>query len=415
MIRRVAFVIALAAAGPLPASAQSSATFDTGRYLDQAAGMTLDEAIALGLRVEPGLQAVRTTVEAARGERRQAALYPNPQVSVEQRDPVVGAGAQTQLGVALPLDLRRAPRLLAADRAVDVAEAGVDDRARLLAAAIRDRFGDVLTAVRRVEVLDEIVEVNRRTLDLLRGRVDAGAAAPLDRDLADVELRRLEALREQAAGRVETAMAVLKPLVGLDAGARLRLRGSLETLAPAPQIPAPTDPSRRADVREAAARGALAGALVSQARELRKPEVGVFAGYMRMDGGMSHDLAGGVRLTIPIFDRGQGAIAAAAAREKGAAREIEARQLEARSEAEAARARLEAAARAVAVFGAPVRALARANLDVVRETYTLGRGTLFDVLNEQRRYLDFENAYIDALAESFAAQTALKRATGELP
>ena len=60
------------------------------------------------------------------------------------------------------------------------------------------------------------------------------------------------------------------------------------------------------------------------------------------------------------------------------------------------------------------RTLARKNLEVVRDTYALGRATLFDVLNEQRRYLDFENAYTDALAEAFAAQTALQRATGDV-
>jgi outer membrane protein TolC len=58
--------------------------------------------------------------------------------------------------------------------------------------------------------------------------------------------------------------------------------------------------------------------------------------------------------------------------------------------------------------------MAQRNLEVVRETYTLGRATLFDVFNEQRRYLDFESGYTEALAEAFFAQTDLKRAQGEL-
>jgi hypothetical protein len=36
------------------------------------------------------------------------------------------------------------------------------------------------------------------------------------------------------------------------------------------------------------------------------------------------------------------------------------------------------------------------------------------VFNEQRRYLDFESGYTEALAEAFFAQTDLKRAQGEL-
>ena len=70
--------------------------------------------------------------------------------------------------------------------------------------------------------------------------------------------------------------------------------------------------------------------------------------------------------------------------------------------------------RAVASYAADGRALARRNLDVMQETYALGRVTLFDVVNEQRRYLDFESSYTDVLAELFAAVTALGAATGDI-
>jgi outer membrane protein TolC len=57
--------------------------------------------------------------------------------------------------------------------------------------------------------------------------------------------------------------------------------------------------------------------------------------------------------------------------------------------------------------------LAKQNLDVVRQTYELGRGTLLDVLTEQRRYLDVERAYTDALREAYEANAALKQALGD--
>jgi cobalt-zinc-cadmium efflux system outer membrane protein len=168
-----------------------------------------------------------------------------------------------------------------------------------------------------------------------------------------------------------------------------------------------------------------------QAGQDRKPEVGIFAGYMRMDSGFPqsgfnaagaldpihatfNNVAAGVRLTVPVFNRGQGAVAAARAQQAGAAYELDARRLAARSDVAIARARADAAAKAIAIYAGDARTLARKNLDVVRETYALGRATLFDVLNEQRRYLEFENAYTDALAEAFAAHTALQRATGEI-
>jgi outer membrane protein TolC len=58
--------------------------------------------------------------------------------------------------------------------------------------------------------------------------------------------------------------------------------------------------------------------------------------------------------------------------------------------------------------------LARRNLDVMRQTYELGRATLPDVLTEQRRYLDVEREYTSALRDAFEARISLEFARGEL-
>jgi outer membrane protein TolC len=60
-----------------------------------------------------------------------------------------------------------------------------------------------------------------------------------------------------------------------------------------------------------------------------------------------------------------------------------------------------------------MRTLARQNLNVVQQTFDLGRATVFDVLAEQRRYLEVEQAYTTALREAWEARAVLKRALGE--
>lgn len=404
----------------------------TSRYLDPAAGLTVVQAIAEGLRQEPGLRATRSGIDAARGERRQAALRPNPSVSAERREELGGMDNQTMLGVDLPLDLfRRGARTAVADRIVTVMERSADDRERLLAADIREQIGIVLAAVRRLEVLDSLVETSRRTVELLDARVREGAAPPIDRDVASVDLQRLRAGRELAVGQADAAVAELKPLLGRPAQSPLKLGESLEA-AVAIDTPAPlpvTDSGRRADVLEAEAQLAAAAARITQVRQEAKPDIGVFASYSRMDSGfpqravgsggelepihgLFHNVAGGIRLSLPVFNRSQGSLAAARAQSEGAAHALDARRLVAGAEVAAAQLRDTAARRALALYSRETRDLARRNLDVVRETYQLGRATLFDVLNEQRRYLDFESGYTDALAEAFASRTALQRATG---
>ena len=49
----------------------------------------------------------------------------------------------------------------------------------------------------------------------------------------------------------------------------------------------------------------------------------------------------------------------------------------------------------------------------MRQTFDLGRATVFDVLTEQRRYLEIEQAYTTTLREAWEARAALKRALGE--
>jgi outer membrane protein TolC len=93
---------------------------------------------------------------------------------------------------------------------------------------------------------------------------------------------------------------------------------------------------------------------------------------------------------------------------------LEAKRLSVETEIAAARARDDHARRALALYTADTRDLARRNLDVVSQTYDVGRMTLFDVLNERRRYLDTERAYTNALREAYDARLALRTALGEV-
>jgi cobalt-zinc-cadmium efflux system outer membrane protein len=398
----------------------------------QAAPLTLDQAIAEALRAEPGLQAARAQIDVARAERHQAELRPNPAASFDQREQIGGMDRQTSIGVMLPLDLYgRGPRIDSAGFASDRTKAMVSDRERLLAAAVRDRYGDVLAASRRLAVVDGVVAAARQTLDLLSNRVREGAAPTLDRDLALVELRRLEGERALQAGRVDVASRNLDIVLGRPADAPVVLADSLEQLA-SDSVSENTPPAGdRADVQAATADLAAMRAQTSLAEQADKPTFTVVGGYMRMESGFplrgvtaagmlapiqmtGHNVVVGVTVSLPLVDHGQAAVAAAKAREAAAAAALAERRLAASGEVAAAEARLAAARASLLAYGDDTRALARRNVDVMRETYVLGRATLLDVLTEQRRFLDFEGGYVAALAEAAAAVTELQRAKGAL-
>jgi outer membrane protein, heavy metal efflux system len=437
LMRATRFAVALVLFGST-VSAQPPAPGSAADFVDPVTGMSLDAAIARAREAEPSLRAARSALDVARGARIQAALRANPSFSIERRQEPGGTDNQTSVAAEWPLDLfRRAARVGVADQEVAAAGFKIADSERLLAAGVRTRYGEVLTAARDLQLLDELVATTRRQHELLRARVDAGASPALERDLLEVELRRLEAERLLQVGRTEAAMFQLKRLLALAPESRLTVADSLESLAArAPRLrsaggatAAATD--QRPDVQEARARVGVATARLRSAERNGRFDVKLVGSYMRMDAGFPqsafaadgalerirgifHYATAGAMVTVPLFNRNQGEIAMARAEQSGAAAASEATRLSAAAELAAARALDDRARAAVTLFAGGAQALARQNLDVVRQSYQLGRTTVYEVLAEQRRYLELERAYTDALRSAYEARTALVLAGGEL-
>jgi outer membrane protein, heavy metal efflux system len=406
-------------------------------FVDPIAGLTLEQAIAQALEQEPSLRAARTAVDGARGMRLQAGLRPNPTFFFAQQNEPAGTDSQTRVEVEWPLDLfRKAGRVAVAEQEIEATRQATADRERLLAAEVRMKYGDVVAAVRELAISDELVTATSAQHRLVSARVEQGATPPLERDVLRVELQRLESDRLLQAGHVEHVVIDLKRLLGLTADAPLRLKDTLEQLVHRESsLPVPADDvttvADRPDVREAGARIQLAQARMDQARREGRLDMSAFGMYMRTDSGFPqrgfgpqgdlervrgvfHYVAAGAMVTVPIRNRNQGEVAATQARRAGAVAELEAVRLTAYAEIAAARARDAHAQRAVATYSSDARTLAKQNLDVVGQTYELGRMTLFDVLSERRRYVEVERAYTNALREAYEARQALRRALGEV-
>lgn len=416
---------------PAVAPGQVPAPLLSARFIDGARGITVDEAVQLALAREPSLQEARSGVDAARGMRYQAGLRPNPEVMFERRDAPKGMDAQTMASVEWPLELGRRPaRIAVAERQTGVAEFSVADRERRLAAEVRSRYGAVLTGARVLDLLAEMADVTRRQRDLAAARVEAGASAPVERDTLDVELGRLEADVLMQTGRIQASLADLRRLVAAPPGQPLLLKDTLaEARRRVTAMDARPEPgvAARADVLEAEARLALTDARIDQIRRGARPELKVFGGYMRMDSGFPqfgqtasgalepvrgvfHFATGGLKVTLP-FNRSQGEAQAARAERAGAAAAVDAAKLAVVAERESARASLDAAGGATRVLDA-TRTTARRLLNIVQQSYELGRGTLADVLVERRRYVDVERAYVDAMGAEYDAAVMLNLAIG---
>jgi cobalt-zinc-cadmium efflux system outer membrane protein len=423
------------------ARAQVATTDSAGdgasEYVDPVAGLTLDDAIGLALEAEPSLRAARTEVDAARGMRVQAGLRPNPMVSFSRQDEPGGMDSQTRVEVAWPLDLfRRRGRVAVAELETEATRLAVADRERVLAADVRDTYGAVASLIRDLAILDDLVAVVARQHEIAAARVEQGAGAPLDRDMLRVEMRSLQAERLMRAAAVERAMAGLRRLLAMPADEPLRLRETLEQLVEGDDSGEglPFGQKRvaaRPDVLAAEARVRAAEARIDRVRRDGRFDVTLSAMYMRMNAGFPqrafgesgslepvrgafHNLGVGATVIVPLSDRRQGDVAAAQAARAGAVAELTATELTASSELAEARTRHALARRATEIYTADTLTLARQNLAVVSRAHELGSLTVFEVLAEQRRYLDLQRAFTSTLRDAYEARQALRRALGDV-
>ena len=407
------------------------------QFISAERGLSLTQLVATALERSPTVLAARARVEAARGERLQAGLRPNPGLVSDIREEIHGTDRQTMVGLSVPLDLFRRPgRTEVADRGINIAEIELRNAERLLAAAVRSKTLQLTAAVRQLTVREQVAEALAQFRELVAARAESGSAPPLERDMAEVDARRAEAevLRQRAVA--EATASELKALIGLQTSESLLLRDGLEQLSALPEFSEAGWTSamaqmggERADVQLADAQIRAASANLSLIRLSAKPDVTLNTSYMRMSSsfpllgldasgtpapihGVFHNVTIGAMVTLPFRDRRQGDIGAATARVTAAQRSAEAVRLAANAEVAAARSRMQRLDEALAVYSGGLRDLTRKNVEVMRGSYQLGRATLLDVLTETRRLLETEIAYTDLLFETLQAKSDLATAMG---
>lgn len=432
MNARVPFIFFVGAVSAVAAGQPAARPSD--RFLSSS-GSSIEELVEASLAREPGLQAFRQQVQARRDREQQGALRPNPTLTLGRNEEVGGTDNNTLVGFAWPLDLwRKSARVTAAERGTDVARAEFLDRERLLAAEIRRAAGNLLAAVRSLRVAEDLLAANRQFAALVDARVREGATPALERGLVRVEVSRIETERVLGEARAEMALLELKRLSGLMPDAELTLRYDLEEAVDANETSTPgRNPGgieTRPDVKAAEARVAAAGARQELAVRDGRTDASLVAAYSRMEAGFPqsgfgpsggiervrgvfHRIDFGVSWQLPLRNRNQGEIAAIQSERMAAQEEGLHVRLAAAVELASAEVREAKGIEALSIYRREVLEQARENLDVLRESYELGRSALLDVIAEERRYLEVEKGYTEVLLEVYQARVDSRRAQGE--
>jgi outer membrane protein, heavy metal efflux system len=408
------------------------------RYVDTAAGLTAPDLVRRALSSNAELAAARLDVDRARARLGQAGLRPNPTVEFEYGSGrVVGnpGERETTVGVSIPLEVagQRGRRVGLAEAELAVAEAEVADRERRLAADVTAAYVEALASARELETYERLSTLDVQTARVVQARVDEGESAPLELELIRVEYDRLRSQAALAEGRLQAAMLRLKGLAGIPPSEDLRLLQELAASARTPAAPPSKEQAleialkSRPDLRVSrlSVTAARAGLRLAQAQG--RPEVSVFGRYttgrsvtdlpapFEPAPDRERQLAAGVSISLPVFNRNQGARTEAGLAVTQAERRLAFAEAAVRTDVESAYARYEAARRAVETYEQGVLVRSNRNVATIREAYQLGVFRVTDLLAEQRRYVDVERDYTTALAEARRALADLHTAMGLAP
>jgi outer membrane protein, heavy metal efflux system len=399
--------------------------------LDPADGQTVQDLVNRALAQNGELLAGERLVAAARGGVTQARLKANPSLSFNESQEVAGGQNNFMIGGTLALELyhRRERRVEVAQSDVKMAEFDQAERERRLRAEVETKFGEALAAARNLQVAEELLDLNRKALDLTQTRADQGAIPPLDANLLRVEVNRIDALRVDLDSKLGVGILELKSLVGMKPDEDLRLKGSLEAVRKDPDVSIQRVLESRPDILSLRAAEQVASAKLRQAETEARPDASISANYQRMDSsfnvnglnargqpqpiqGIFHFLAVGVSISLPVRNKNQGAIETAVVQVDEAKRRREYAELVATRELSAALLVRDKAQEGLRIFKDGVRGQASQNLEVVRKTYELGRTQLLDVIAEQRRFIDIEIGYTEALNRHYQAAVRVRAVTG---
>ena len=382
--------------------------------------LTLVDALAAALQNSPRLEAFDWQVRADEARALQAGLFPNPVLSIEgenfagggEFDRYDAAETTVSLGQLVLLGGKRVKRHRVAMLSRELS--GWDyEAARLdVFTETTQRFVAALAARERLALTVEILRISRESLDATKARVRAGAASSVEEARSSVAVATLDVARKRREVEFDAAKKSLATSwagdVQFDA-----LTGDLATLRTLPPLERiRSELANNPDLARWSSEIARREAQVELARAGAIPDVTAGLGVRHFNDSDDAALVFGVEVPIPVFDRNQGARAAALAsvnRTRALARDARLVLFRALVSAHANALAAEQNAKALE---ATVLPQADAAYRRTRDAYRKGLFRLVDVLDSQRTLFDARAEYVNALAQFHTAAAEIERLAG---
>jgi outer membrane protein TolC len=426
-----------------PAVSQTSKSVQAGAPTTDVQRLTLDDAIAMGLRYNLGAIESSETARAVRGQRLQALSALLPQVGVglsyhRIRTSSASVGLATVPGIPIPavigpfdyttasatvsqnvLNVESIRRWRAAQSAEQAALLSHDDALDLVTLAVGSAYLEVIEAAARIDAAEAQIRNAQALYDQAVNALEAGTSPRIDVTRTAVRLHTEQfnltvARNDQAIGKLNLARAIGLPLgQAFDLADRLPY-ADLEPRSPEEALQAAY--GSRADFRAAESAVQSAQHEVDAARAQRFP-VAVFDGEYGRQGvtlGNSERIFSVLAaVSVPVFTGGR--IEGSQTRAEAALQQRQAERDDLRGQIDydvrTALLNLQAAREQVAVARENVD-LANENLARSQERFAAGVTDSVEVVQAQQSLSDANDQYISGSFSHNLAKLQLARALG---
>ena len=405
-------------------------------YLDPVNGLSIDDVVKFALERNQDLLALKQRLAETQGLLKQAGLRPNPNLSASITDgSIVGSDGEREYSIdythTFEMGGKRDKRIQLSSIENKLARYEIAEKERELIADTKTAYVEALTTIRKLKVLQQTFDLIQKTNDVTIQRVKEGEAPALEQGLSTMELNRIQADLALEASTAQSQMLNLKTLYAADLDEKLLLKGDWQFADPNVDLQALVQQAltNRPDMLAAGLQEQALDAQINLTKAEGVSDLNAFAGYSHShsqfdqfgldENGMpvplidrDNTLSAGISLNLPFFNRNQGNYQAAVARKEAA--RLRTKSLEKRIEQEVRSVVTvyTAAMNAVQALGGTVVPQSEKNLEIVRASYELGELRFLDLIQEQRRALEIQNSYADAMKTYFLSAVQLENKTG---
>ena len=385
----------------------------------QQATLTLEQALDMARTRAPVILSARARIEEARGRLKGASvlLEQNPSLEAEAGPRLSRPNNFTDMDVAVTQEFelggRRKARIAGAEAGVARETANSGEATRRLLREVASSFSRALGAQERARLLATAETLAQEFLQIAERRYRAGDVAILEVNLSRTAVARARAERRVAAADLSIELGELRVLLGMKPGESIAIAGDLHERGAYDQTALlarsleerPEFQALQAELREAEADVRLGDGF-------KWPDLGLGARYRRDTGDNIYQ--GGVKITLPVFSRGQELRATGNARASRIRLEMEALrnavQHEIASSFEAYESRVEASGE---LEGGALPSLSE-NENLAKRSYQEGEIGIAELLLIRKETLDTRLAYVSSLLDAKLAEVELQFRAGVL-